>query len=137
MAGGSRAVAWCRRRRYDTAKGWWFRATRGHRVRGALCPAASQESGTDKWRGQAWLFSGNEPWKLFADEQQWARGDFPALISDLLDRVSALELPYERTTVGFMVPRALLVEAMDNWSRQSIRARTADWRDPSRHRSLG
>ena len=71
------------------------------------------EAGTEAWRGQAWLFSGNEPWKIFEDEQQWQRGDLPKLVSELLDRVAALELAAERTTVAFMVPRALLIEAID------------------------
>jgi hypothetical protein len=69
--------------------------------------------GQDKWRVQSWLFSGREPWKLFPNEQEWERGSFPDLLSVLLDRVSALELDPEHTTVAFMVPRALMVEAID------------------------
>jgi NTP-dependent ternary conflict system VMAP-like protein/SIR2-like protein len=70
-------------------------------------------AGADLWRGQAWLFSGSEPWKLFEDEQNWARGDLPTLVYDLLDRVAALELQPANTMIAFMVPRALLVEAID------------------------
>lgn len=72
-----------------------------------------EDAGADTWRGQAWLFDGSEPWKMFPDDQLWGRADLPALVYELLDRIEALELPPAQTTIGFMVPRGLLVEAID------------------------
>jgi hypothetical protein len=71
------------------------------------------ESGPENWRVQAWLFSGREPWKMFPDEWEASRNDFAGIVYELLDRVTALELAHDQTTVAFMVPRALLVEALD------------------------
>lgn len=72
-----------------------------------------EEEGTETWRVQAWLFSGGEPQKLFPDERSAGRGDLPAVIYELLDQLAALELAPEQTAVAFMVPRALLIEAID------------------------
>ena len=72
-----------------------------------------EDSANDQWRVQAWLFGGSEPWKLFPDEWDAARSDLASIVYELLDRVTALELDNDHTAVAFMVPRALLVEAID------------------------
>lgn len=69
----------------------------------------------DRWRGQAWLYRRRAPERLFPEEWELDRAGLPGFLYALLDALESLEVAAESTVLGFMVPRALLCESIDQW----------------------
>ncbi|HEX6904538.1 MAG TPA: SIR2 family protein [Thermoanaerobaculia bacterium] len=78
------------------------------------------EEASGRFRAQAWLFDSATPYKVFPDERYYARPDFGILVNDILVPLEALDIEPERSMLAFLLPRCLLVEAVDQWQPSEL-----------------
>lgn len=84
-----------------------------------LVRVATETSG--RFRAQAWLFTAAIPYKLFQDERECCtHQDFSVLVNDVLGTLEALAIDAEKSMLAFLLPRSLLVEAVDQWQPSAL-----------------